>query len=74
MLKLVASFVFLIYKPIRAYIPFPLPVISNLMLVKDTYKFIDDISIMSSAVIIAVVMFIGGFVGGCLYINKMEVS
>lgn len=73
-IQLIASFVFLSYPAVRAYIPFPLPVVSNLMLIRDSYRIIRDISIMPSAVIIAVVMFVGGLVYGCWYINRMDVS
>lgn len=73
-IQLIASFVFLSYPPVRAYIPFPLPVVSNLMLIRDNYNIIRDISIMPSAVIIAVIMFIGGLIYGCWYINRMDVS
>ncbi|MBA4509321.1 ABC transporter permease [Clostridium sporogenes] len=73
-IQLVASFIFLSELPIRAFIPFPLPVIPNLMLIRNHYKIIKDISIMPSQVIIATVMFVGGIAYGCWYINKMEVE
>ncbi|EPY2276695.1 ABC transporter permease [Clostridium sporogenes] len=73
-IQLVASFIFLSEPAVRAFIPFPLPVISNLMLISGNYKIIKDISIMPSQVIIALVMFIGGIIYGCWYINRMEVE
>lgn len=73
-IQLVASFIFLSEPAVRAFIPFPLPVISNLMLIRNHHKIIKDISIMPSQVIIAVIMFIGGIVYGCWYINRMEVE
>ncbi|KYH32069.1 ABC-2 family transporter protein [Clostridium tepidiprofundi DSM 19306] len=54
-IQLVASFMFLFFSTIRAFIPFPLPVVSNLMLISDTYKIIKNISIMPSQIIIAIV-------------------
>lgn len=73
-IQLVASFIFLSEPAVRTFIPFPLPVISNLMLISDNYKIIKNISIMPSQVMIAIAMFIGGIVYGCWYINKMEVQ
>lgn len=73
-MQLIASFLFLFYSQVRAFIPFPLPVVSNLMLIKDNYRFLKDISIMPSNVIIAVMMFILGIIYGCWYISRMEVE
>lgn len=73
-IQLVASFMFLCYSMVRAFMPFSLPVVSNLMLISDEYRIIKDISIMPSQVIIAVVMFIGGIVYGCWYMNRMEIQ
>ncbi|MCY6958539.1 ABC transporter permease [Clostridium brassicae] len=73
-IQLVASFIFLSEPMVRAFIPFPLPVVSNLMLISGNYKIIKDISIMPSQVMIAIAMFIVGIVYGCWYINKMEVE
>ncbi|MCY6370609.1 ABC transporter permease [Clostridium ganghwense] len=72
--QLIASFIFLSEPMVRAFIPFPLPVISNLMLISGNYRIIKDISILPSQVIIAVAMFTFGIVYGCWYMNRMEVQ
>ncbi|WP_373897423.1 ABC transporter permease [Haloimpatiens sp. FM7315] len=72
--QLALSFTFFVYPASRAFIPFALPVTSNLMLVRNTYKIIRDVSIMPSSVIIAVVLFASGLIFGCFYINKMEIN
>ncbi|EJO5347246.1 ABC transporter permease [Clostridium botulinum] len=73
-IQLVASFIFLSDPTVRAFIPFPLPVISNLMLISSEHKILKNISIMPSQIIIALVMFIVGIGYGCWYINRMEIQ
>ncbi|MGO5064624.1 hypothetical protein FDF31_16220 [Clostridium sporogenes] len=73
-IQLVASYIYLGEPPLRAFIPFSLPVVPNLMLIRNYHKIVRDISIMPSQVIIAVIMFIGGITYGCWYINRMEVE
>ncbi|WP_125153247.1 ABC transporter permease [Clostridium rectalis] len=72
--QIVASFIFLTEPSVRAIIPFPLPVISNLMLIHNHHKIIKDISILPSQVILAFIIFVLGILYGCFYINKMEVE
>ncbi|GAA0180033.1 ABC transporter permease [Clostridium sediminicola] len=72
--QLVISLMYLFNPMLRKVIPFPLPVVSNLMIIKDDYVFLKDISIIPSAVIIAIIMFIGGLLYGCWYIEKMEIQ
>ncbi|MCM1992176.1 ABC transporter permease [Oceanirhabdus seepicola] len=73
-IQLVLSFLFLCNPGFRSFIPFPLPVINNLILIKDNYNILDGLSVLPSQVAIAVILFIGGIVFGCVYINRMEVE
>lgn len=73
-IQLVASYIYLGEPSFRAFIPFSLPVVPNLMLIRNYHKIVRDISIMPSQVTIAIIMFIGGIAYGCWYINKMEVD
>lgn len=72
--QLIASFIFLSEPNVRGFIPFPLPVISNLMLIKGNYSIIKNVSIMPSQVIIAIIMFVGGIIYGCWYTNRIELE
>ncbi|WP_425447892.1 ABC transporter permease [Dethiothermospora halolimnae] len=72
--QLITSIVFLVNPKVRSFIPFPLPVVSNLMLIENNYSIIKGITILPSTVIIAIVMFIGGLIYGCWHMEKMEVD
>jgi len=72
--QLFLSFLYLNSFGMRPYVPFSLPVVNNLMLIKDDYRILKGLSVLPSQVIIAVTLFIGGIVFGCIYINRMEVE
>ena len=72
--QLITSMLFLFDPSVRKIIPFPLPVVGNLLLIKNNHTFLRDMAIMPSTFIIAVIMFVGGLVYGCWYMNRMDIQ
>ncbi len=73
-LQLFLSYLYLSFFGMRAYVPFSLPVVNNLMLIQNDYRILKGLCVQPSQVMIAVILFISGIVFGCVYINRMEVE
>ncbi|WBW97798.1 ABC transporter permease [Oceanirhabdus sp. W0125-5] len=73
-IQLFFSFLYLNSFAMRPYVPFSLPVVNNLMLIKDQYRILKGLAVQPSQVAIAVILFIGGLALGLIYTNKMEVE